>query len=66
MRLKKEVNIGSKLNAFSTRQRQEPIIIKDRIQTLNPLRVDVAITDNPRSHLYKIMKYSDMHPEHGC
>ena len=48
--LKQEVNIGPKLDAFSTRHGQQPIIIKHRVETLNPLWVDVAVAHNPWAH----------------
>lgn len=51
MRFKDEVHIWAKLNPFSARHGEQPIVIQDRIQRLDPLRVDIAIADDPGVHL---------------
>jgi hypothetical protein len=52
MSFKYKVNIGAKLNPFSTGHSEQSIIIQDRIQRFNPLRINVTITDYPRGDIY--------------
>ena len=47
MCLKEEVDIGSKLDSLSGRHGQEPVVIQNGIQGLDPLRINVTITNNP-------------------
>ena len=50
MRLKQEVDVGSKLYSLPGRHGQESVVIQDRVQGLDPLRVDVAVAHDPRLH----------------
>lgn len=47
MRLENEVDVWTKLNALSTRHSQQPVIIKDGVEWLNPLWINVTIAYDP-------------------
>ena len=47
-RLEDEVDVGSELDPLAVRQRQQPVIVEHRVQRLDPLRVHVAVADDPR------------------
>lgn len=52
MGLKQEVHIRSKLDSLSGWHGKEPVVIQYRIQGLDPLWINVTITNNPRLDLY--------------
>lgn len=54
MGLKQEVDVGSKLDPLSRWHGEQSIVVKDRVERLDPLRVDVTITDDPRMDFWRI------------
>ena len=55
MSLKQEVDIGSELYSLTRWHGQQTVVIQYGVERLNPLWIDVSITHNPRSNLYKWM-----------
>lgn len=51
MGLEEEVNVRTELNPFPRRHREKTVVVEDRVERLDPLRVDVAVTDDPRLHV---------------
>lgn len=52
--LENEVDIICKLYTFSARQSEETVVIKHAIEGLNPLRINVAIANDPRVLLKRL------------
>ena len=49
VRLKYEIHIICETNALSVRQSQKMVVVQHTIERLNPLRINVSVTDNPWS-----------------
>ena len=52
MRLKQEVDVGSKLDPLSAGHSEQAVVVQDRVQTLYPLWIYVPVTHDPRAHLW--------------
>ena len=47
MAFKDKVDVACKLDALSAGESEEPVVIKDTVEGLDPLRINVSIADNP-------------------
>ena len=45
--LEYEINIGAKRNSLTCGEGQEVVVIKDTVESLDPLGVHITITNNP-------------------
>ena len=45
--LEDEVDVRAELDAFSRGHREQPVVVEDRVERLDPLGVDVAVADDP-------------------
>lgn len=51
MSFKYKVNIWAELNPLSTGHGEEPIVIQNGVEGLDPLRVDITIAYYPGAHI---------------
>lgn len=51
--LEDEVDVVGELDTLTVGQRQQAVIVQNRVQTLDPLRIDVTIANDPGSRLEK-------------
>jgi len=47
---KQEVDVRPELDPLARGHGQEPVVVKDRVEGLDPFRVDVPVAHNPRMH----------------
>lgn len=57
MSLKQEIDIRSELDPLPIRQCQQLIIVKDRVERLDPLRVNVTIAYYPAQGVFVFGSY---------
>eukprot|EP00951_Prasinocladus_malaysianus_P012552 scaffold93660_cov49-Prasinocladus_malaysianus.AAC.2 len=54
---KDEVDVVGKLYALATGQRQQAVVVEDAVERLDPLRVHVAVADDPRMLLQWLLNH---------
>ena len=47
MAFENEVDVACKLDALSAGKSEEPVVIKDTVEGLDPLWINISVTDNP-------------------
>ena len=57
MSLEDEVDIVSKLYSFSVGKSEQVVIIQDRVERLNPIRIHISIANDPRSDVLRLLTH---------